>query len=77
MTSATQANAAAATTTAQFLLRFDNIRNPGRAMAFPCAPDGTVNLNDLSGTARNNFHYAKAMVGREFARPKVVFDAAH
>lgn len=43
----------------------------GRGYAFPCDAQGRVNLDELSETARLNYLYARAMVGKELAVPAV------
>lgn len=43
----------------------------GRGFAFPCDAQGRVDLDGLPETARNNYLYARAMVGRELAAPAV------
>ncbi len=53
-------------------LRFESLFNPGRGMAFPCDALGHVELDALSDSARCNYLYARAVVGREFALPVVV-----
>ena len=53
----------------QFELRFQSLFDSGRGYAFPCDPNGQVNLDCLSERARNNYLYARAMVGRELAVP--------
>jgi hypothetical protein len=60
-----------------FQLRFESLFNAGRALAFPCDERGQVQLDGLSERARQNYFYARAVVGREFATPAVVpdFDA--
>lgn len=55
----------------QFELRFQFLFDSGRAYAFPCDPAGQVDLDGLSDRARNNYLYARAMVGRETAVPQV------
>lgn len=52
-------------------LRFQSLFDSGRGYAFPCDPDGHVDLDQLSDRARNNYLYARAMVGRELAVPAV------
>lgn len=54
-----------------FELRFQSLFNQGRAMAFPCDAQGHVDLDALSETARENYFYARAVVGREYAVPAV------
>lgn len=58
-------------------LRFQSLFDNGRGYAFPCTPDGEVELDKLSEQARNNYLYARAMVGRELACPAVKPTAFH
>lgn len=55
-----------------YQLRFQSLFSPGRALAFPCDERGEVELDALSDRARDNYFYARAVVGREFATPAVV-----
>jgi len=55
-----------------FELRFQSLFNQGRAMAFPCDAQGHVDLDSLSETARENYFYARTVVGREYAVPAVM-----
>lgn len=54
-----------------FELRFQSLFHQGRAMAFPCDSQGHVDLDALSERARENYLYARAVVGREYAVPAV------
>lgn len=54
-----------------FQLRYRSLFDPGRGFAFPCDARGQVELDRLSDRARNNYLYARAMVGRELAPPAV------
>lgn len=54
------------------LLRFTSLFHPGRALSFPCDARGHVELDDLGDRARDNYLYARAVVGREYATPEVV-----
>jgi hypothetical protein len=58
-------------TLTHFELRFQSLFDSGRGYAFPCDPAGQVDLDRLSDRARNNYLYARAMVGRELAVPAV------
>ena len=58
--------------TASYELRFQSLFNEGRALAFPCDARGSVELDALSEQARNNYLYARAVVGREYAAPAVL-----
>jgi hypothetical protein len=64
-------------TISQFELRFQSLFDSGRGYAFPCDPDGRVDLDHLSDRARNNYLYARAMVGRELAVPAVRCASLH
>ena len=52
-------------------IRYQSLFNEGRALAFPCDAEGHVQLDSLSDRARENYLYARAVVGREFAYPLV------
>lgn len=54
-----------------YQLCFRSLFHSGRGYSFPCAPDGAVTLDALSERARNNYLYARAMVGRELSVPCV------
>ena len=58
-------------TTTQFELRFQSLFDSGRGYAFPCNDKGLVDLDRLSDRARNNYLFARAVVGRELAVPAV------
>lgn len=53
-------------------LRFESLFNAGRALAFPCDSHGGVTLDALSDRARQNYLFARAVVGREYATPTVM-----
>lgn len=54
-----------------FQLCFRSLFDSGRGFAFPCDPKGEVNLDGMSEKARNNYFYARAMIGRELTYPAV------
>ena len=54
-----------------YQLCFRSLFHSGRGYAFPCDSDGQVDLDAMSERARNNYFYARAMVGRELAAPAV------
>lgn len=58
-------------------IRFQCLFKPGRALSFPCDAQGRVELDALSDRARDNYLYARAVVGREFAFPAVLPSCAH
>lgn len=53
-------------------LRFESLFQAGRALAFPCDAQGGVRLDALSERARQNYLFARAVVGREYATPIVL-----
>jgi hypothetical protein len=55
----------------KFELRFQSLFDSGRGYAFPCDAQGHVDLDTMSDRARNNYLYARAMIGRETAVPCV------
>lgn len=52
-------------------VRFMSLYLQGRGLAFPCDAQGRVDMDALSERARNNYLFARAMVGRETAAPCV------
>jgi hypothetical protein len=58
-------------------IRFANLFREGTALAFPCDRGGRVDLDGLSDRARNNYLFARAMVGRDFATPVVLAHDLH
>jgi hypothetical protein len=64
-------------TTNLFQLCFRSLFDSGRGFSFPCDPKGQVDLDGLSERARNNYLFARAMVGRELAMPAIEAIALH
>ena len=58
-------------------LRFQSLFHSGRGFTIPCDNAGQVDLDHMSEKARNNYFYARAMVGRELSVPAVMASAAH
>jgi hypothetical protein len=56
---------------------FRSLFHEGRALSFPCDPQGQVDMDSLSETAIENYLFARAMVGREYATPAVVVSQPH
>ena len=56
---------------AAYELRFTSLINEGRGLSFPCDAAGRVDLDALSDQARNNYFFARAVVGRDFTFPAV------
>lgn len=55
-----------------FEIRFESLFHEGRALVFPCDARGTVDLDGLPARARSNYLYARALVGRDYAAPRVL-----
>lgn len=55
----------------RYEIRFRSLSDEDRALAFPCDAEGHVPMDSLSDQARNNYLFARAVVGREYARPAV------
>ncbi|MDR6856877.1 hypothetical protein [Variovorax guangxiensis] len=66
------ASSIAATPGFDYELRFQSLRHAGRAYAFPCDATGRVDLDALSERARENYLYARVVVGNELAWPNVL-----
>jgi hypothetical protein len=58
-------------TCADFEIRFDDLFHCGRWLTFPCDAQGRVDIDALSERSRNNYLYARAMVGREYSMPSL------
>ncbi len=62
---------------AGYELRFQSLFHEGRALTFPCDAKGRVPIDALSDRARQNYLYARAVVGREYAVPAVLPSEIH
>ena len=60
------------TSTARFELRFQSLFHEGRGLAFPCDDLGKVDIDKLPDRARSNYLFARTLVGRQFATPKLL-----
>ena len=60
-----------------YQLRFRSLLNPGRAYVFPCDAAGHVDMDALSERARDNYFYARTVIGREFTVPDVQPGSVH
>jgi len=56
---------------ASYQLRYGALGAGGRALAFPCDAHGRVDIDSLSDAARNDYFFARAVVGRDVTRPSV------
>ncbi len=52
-------------------LRFESLFHPGRCVAVPCDASGHVDMDCLTERLRNAYLGARAMVGRDYAYPRV------
>lgn len=57
---------------ARYQVRFEPLRGLARPLAFLCDVRGHVELDALGERARLDYLFARALVGREFARPAIV-----
>jgi hypothetical protein len=53
-------------------LCFKSLHHAGRALSFPCDAAGEVAINALSERGRNNYLFARAVVGRDYCVPVVI-----
>ncbi|MDY0748246.1 hypothetical protein SNE35_27360 [Paucibacter sp. R3-3] len=56
----------------KFELRFQSLFHSGKALIFPCDEHGSVFLDMLSERARENYLFARAVIGHEYATPVVL-----
>jgi hypothetical protein len=61
---------------ARYELRFQSLFDEGRGFAFPCDALGHVDMDALSDRAKQNYLYARAVIGREVTMPAVLPSAA-
>ena len=52
-------------------MRFQSLFS-NRGFVFPCDSDGRVAIDELCDRRRDNYFYARAMVGRELSTPVVL-----
>ena len=55
---------------------FESLFHAGRALVFPCDAAGHVDLDALPPRVLSNYLYARALVGRDYAAPRVCRVAA-
>jgi hypothetical protein len=56
----------------RFELRFQSLHKEGRGYAFDCDAAGHVDLDALSTSLRNNYLFARTLIGREYSSPVVI-----
>lgn len=54
-----------------YLLHFEPLSATGAGLDIPCDPQGRVGLDALGDKVRNDYFFARALIGRLFARPTV------
>jgi len=62
---------AGAMTADVYVLRFRSLFDEGRGPSFPCDAQGRVDLDHLSERVRQNYFYARTVIGREFLVPAI------
>jgi len=55
----------------RYELLFPCLFKPGRGFAFPCDAAGNVTIDELCERRRDNYFYARAVVGKELSPPLV------
>lgn len=70
-TQSTKPAAASTGRAGSFVIRFCSLFKEGRALTFPCNELGHVDLDTLPERARGNYLFARALVGRDYAAPRV------
>lgn len=58
-------------------LSFRSLFREGRGYVFPCDAAGHVDIDALSFRARQNYFYARTVIGRELSMPAVQPSALH
>jgi hypothetical protein len=61
----------------QYELRFPSLFREGRGYVFPCDAAGCVDMDSLGERARNDYLFARAVIGRELSTPRVLPCAVH
>lgn len=54
-----------------FQIRFKDLLGFGRELVFPCDSHGRVDLDALSERSREQYFFARAMVGRGYSPPRL------
>lgn len=57
---------------ASFKVCFESLFQPGRSLLFPCDARGNVPMDTLPQQARDNYLFARATIGRNFAVPRIL-----
>jgi hypothetical protein len=59
------------------VIKYQSLWQAGKSLCFPCDAQGHVALDSLGDRALQNYLFARAVVGREFAFPTVLLNAVH
>ena len=57
---------------AGYRIRYLPVSGRGPELSFPCDARGQVELDALSDRVRNNYLYARALVGRDYRAPAIL-----
>ena len=52
-------------------LQFKSLVDAAKMLAFPCDPNGRVDMDHLNDSGRATYLFARAVVGGVFSRPEV------
>lgn len=52
-------------------LQFLSLQRPGGSCAFSCDAEGHVDMDAMTERMRNNYLFARALVGIEYEKPRV------
>lgn len=62
---------------ANYELRFESLHDAGRAYVFPCDAAGHVDMDALTDAARENYLFARIVVGHDVSNPAVIAGTQH
>jgi len=62
---------------AAYELYFPSLSLSCHALSFPCDEAGHVRLDELSERARNNYLFARTLMGHDYGLPLVTIAARH
>jgi hypothetical protein len=64
-------NALSKTQPRGYELCFERLSSHARTYVFACDCEGRVDLDGMSDRARNNYLFARSVIGRDVTRPRV------
>ena len=62
---------------ARYELRFQSLHDAGRAYVFPCDAAGHVDMDALTDNAREDYLFARIVVGHDVSAPAVIVGTQH